>query len=141
MRAKMNADANAVNPVHTAQSRAANNSAMNAVIAPNPTLASASPTPGTDTAATTLMNDGRALAVGTTRWSGVTTRSVRSGTSVVASAIATKPKAPYSTVPAGAPSANAAYIAVPIQAMTLPVFRGPPSTNPQACAPVMMKLS
>jgi len=33
-------------------------------------------------------------------------------------AIAVKPNGPYSAAPAGAPSANAAYMAVPIQAIT-----------------------
>jgi len=37
--------------------------------------------------------------------------------------------------------ANATYIAIPIQAIALPVFLGPASPKPQLNAPVMTKLS
>ena len=60
---------------------------------------------------------------------------------MVMRAIAVKPNGPYSAAPAGATSANAAYMAVPIQAITRPVFSGPASVKPHACAPVMTKLS
>src|SRR5712691_4620677 len=121
--------------------RAAKSSATKAVTAPKPTLLSAKPAPGNHTAETTLLNAGRPRAVGATRRSRATSSNVARGPSVVASAIAVKPWLPYKVVPTGAPSAKAAYIAVPIQARTLPVFCGPPSTSPQLCAPVMMKLS
>jgi hypothetical protein len=67
---------------------------MNAVIAPKPTLASARPIPGIDTAFTTFRNEGRTRAVGATRCSGETIASVRRGTSIVAMAIDMKPNAP-----------------------------------------------
>jgi hypothetical protein len=66
---------------------------------------------------------------------------VTSGISAVAIAIAAKPWAAYRLVPAGAPTAKAAYIAVPTQAMIWPVFCGPTSASPQLNAPVTMKLS
>src|SRR5216117_907418 len=83
--------------------------ATNAVIAPKPALVSAKPTPGSQTAATTLVSEGRTRAVGATRRSDATSSGAASGTIVVASAIAVKPKLPYKVVPAGAPSAKAAY--------------------------------
>ena len=91
MRATMNATANVVNAGHTVQPRAAKSNATNAVMAPKPALVSAKPSPGSQTAATTLVSEWRTRAVGATRRSGQTSMSVAKGSSVVASAIAVKP--------------------------------------------------
>jgi hypothetical protein len=99
------------------------------------------PKPGTQTAPITLVKSGRTWGNGATGRRGATSSRVNSGISVVASAIAAKPWAAYRLVPAGAPTAKAAYIAVPTQAIIWPIFCGPTSANPQANAPVTMKLS
>src|SRR5207247_8583726 len=98
------------NAGHTVQPRAANSNATNAVIAPKPALVSAKPTPGSQTAATTLVSEGRTRAVGATRRSGVTSSRAASGTSVVASAIAVKPKLPYRSATAVETRARAVYM-------------------------------
>src|SRR2546422_712735 len=116
-------------------------STLNVVSAANPAVVNASPTPGTQTAPTTRMIDGRALAEGGTDRTGATSASVTNGTSAVASAMEMKPNRPYKAVPTGAPIANATYIARPTHAMILPVFCGPSSPRPQARAPVTIKLS
>jgi hypothetical protein len=61
---------------------------MNVVIAPKPTLLSAKPRPGTQTAPITLVNAGRALTSGATGRRGATSNRVTSGISAVAIAIA-----------------------------------------------------
>ena len=141
MRAATKAIANAVKPLQASQPRVTKSSPTNAVIAPKPTLLSAAPHPGSHTAARTLVNAGWTRAAGAARLSGATTSRVRSGSTIVPSAIAPKPYRAYSSDPTGAPSAKAAYIALPIHERTRPVFWDPASTKPQLCAPVMMKLS
>ena len=64
---------------------------MNVVIAPKPTLLSAKPRPGTQTAPTTLVKAGRAWGNGATGRRGATSSRVTRGISAVASAIAAKP--------------------------------------------------
>src|SRR5258706_13263166 len=116
----MKATANEVKAGHTVQPRDAKRSDAKAVIAPKPKLLSAKPTPGTHTAASTVVKGAWTRPVGATRLTGAANRRVASGTSVVASAIAGKPWAPYRDVPIGAPSAKAPHIPAPIQTRTLP---------------------
>ena len=75
------------------------------VIAPNPTLLSAPPSPGLQTAPSTCVTAGWAFAAGAMGRSRATTNSVTSGSSTVASAIAANPELVYSAVPVGAPAA------------------------------------
>ena len=69
----------------------AKSSTMNVVIAPKPTLLSAKPRPGTQTAPTTLVNAGRTWGADATGRRRATSSKLTSGISVVASAIAAKP--------------------------------------------------
>src|SRR3954451_5782275 len=84
-------------------------STLNVVSEANPAVVNASPTPGTQTAPTTRVIDGRALAEGGTGRTGATSASVTNGISPVASAMEMKPNRPYNAVPIGAPIANATY--------------------------------
>ena len=64
---RMNASAKVLNAGQAGQPRETNSSALKAVTAPNPTLLSAAPTPGTQTAAMTLRSPVRTCAVDGTR--------------------------------------------------------------------------
>jgi hypothetical protein len=82
----------AVNATHAEfHPRSENISAPNVVIVPKPTAVSAMPTPGTDTAPSTRVIGGLALATAGIERSGATRNRARRGSSIVASAIAAKP--------------------------------------------------
>ena len=107
-----------------------------------PVLASAAPSPGNQTACMTEPKVACA-AWGWGATAGMRARyaSTSSGSRSVSSAIASKPKASNNIVPTGPPSAIAANIAVPTQAITLPACSLSTRARPHATAPVMMKLS
>src|SRR6266404_5806297 len=83
----------------------ANSSTTNVVMDPKPTLQSARPRPGSQTAPSTVAMAGSACGEAGTGLRGATSNRVRSGIRVVASAIAAKPLEAYSALPAGAPAA------------------------------------
>src|SRR6476620_649303 len=118
----MKAVAKVVKAGQASQPRATKSRALKAVIAPKPMLLKADATPGTQTTAMTFITPACTRAMDGTRSSGATNSSVSTGRNVVANATATKPNVPYMAVPMGAPSANAANIALPTQANTLLVF-------------------
>jgi len=74
--------------------------------------------PGTQTARSTAANGGGERMDGCTEVRGQTSSSASSGNPRVAQAIPPNPWPPNKNVPAGAPAAKAAYMAVPIQAIT-----------------------
>src|SRR6267378_362354 len=91
VRARISATANAVNAGHTAQPRATKRRDAKVVMAPNPALVNARPSPGSQTARKTFRKEADAPAVGATRGNGATKAREASGTSAVASAMAAKP--------------------------------------------------
>jgi len=133
--------ANMVKAVHAAQPRATNRSALKAVMAPKPMLLSAAPTPGPHTETMTFMRPVCKRGIAGMPCNGTMQSNVASGSSVVASAIAEKPKRAYSMLPIGAPTANAANIALPTHASARLVFRAVRIVSAQICPPTMMKLS
>jgi TRAP-type uncharacterized transport system substrate-binding protein len=80
-----------LNAGHAAHPLATNDSALKAVIAPNPMLLSAAPTPGTQTEAMTFMRPVCKRGTGEMLRSGTTKSSVATGSSIVVSATAVKP--------------------------------------------------
>jgi hypothetical protein len=112
-----------------------------AVIAPKVMPLRANPKPGISTAPRTFLTRGLPVARMSVPRIGKIISRAASGKIPVASAIPAKPKAAKITVPTGAPTASAANIDIPTQAIVLPELALSRRPRPQLIAPVMTKLS